>query len=410
MREDVSWDRVDDIVDAYANVYVYGGRQLDLEREIGKACGLLAEARPTINDFTYVLDTGFHSQSINQRRIAWASQHILNMRAWMVGPKLFEKEGRKYFSPLIEQVRVLGLPVVGDFDVQKFRRRARGRARYWAQSALDVILVDRVSGRIGLIKGFTWSQAKSINREVRPARAGLELFDVQDRPIVQVIAKSEALRPLLIARELLRTACPRATVECYYMLIDDSECGWNFQLHDVSGVGLARLQQSPFYRLDDVPCKKSSRDFQEVLRADSDAFAKIPNWTAKDYLALVPVDRPARALMQLREIFEYQMLAPGTLAPMPAAELAKAVESRYSLFYPVNRQRHDLDAVLRGGGFVRRPRQQNNDYAITPKGIMRMMMLNQMYSPRKDFSVGDVLEAIQVQAQNWVRVRGGASL
>jgi len=409
MHDEFNWDHIDDIVDVYANAYVYGARQRDLERQITSACSSLTKSRPTMHDFGFFLDTGLSGRGVVQRRLAWASQHIFNMRAWAVAPSLYEKRNRDFFCPMIEQLRVLGVPVQ-HFNIRSYRSKLHDKAKRWTQGGIDVFLADPVEGKIVLVKGFSWSQAKQVCSDIRPARSGLDLFDQQDRPFVRVFAKSEALRSLIAARELLSKAVPDFSIECQYVLIDDADCSWNFQAHDVTSVSYRKLRADKIFDLDTVPCSSSTTTMLQCIGDDSDRFAKLPEWHSRDYLSLVPVDRPARAMMQLMEIFNNQEVVPSKLMSMPASVVADAVEKRWSIFYPANRQRHDMDGCLRAGGFVRRPRQKINEYAITPKGIARMLILKQMYIPSPDFGPQALISGIQNQAQLWFSAYGRSSL
>jgi len=408
MHDELNWDYIDDIVDVYANAYVYGGRQRELEACISAACDSLSTTKPTMYDFTYFLDTGLVGRTAVQRKIAWAAQHIYNMRAWAVGPHLFEKRDRQYFSPLLEQLRVLGIDVC-DPAVHRFRRQSLDRAKKWSQVALDAFLFDQVTQEVVLVKGCSWSQAKSLDASIKSELPGDGLFSPTDRVFTDFYAKAEAIRPLLHAKKLIELACPSITVKCEFMLVDDPGCSWRFQSHDMSSVDLRRLARSKTLCLDDLPCTKTFLDFEALLYRDSDAFAQLPKWSGGDFLNLVPIDRPTRSLMQLQEIFTLQELTPNALSVVPASAITKSVSSRYHLFYPANRQRHDLEGVLRSGGFVRRPRTGTNSYGITAKGIARSLIMKQKFQPSSDFSSSRLIIEIQRQAELWHEARGHQS-
>lgn len=404
MRDQLNWDHFDDLIESYASAFVFEGRRQQLELEIARVCASITASRPTMDDFTYFLDTGLWGKSAVQRKIAWAAQHIFGLRAWCVGPRLFEKSQRRFFSPLLEQLRALSLDI-RDVDVSNFRRRSHGAAKFWSQASIDAMLVDAVRQRVILIKGISWSQCKGLSKRLTASKPGAGLFEPLDRVFVNAYAAAQALRPLVHARNLIEQASD-CQVEAHFVLMDDPGCSWRYQCHNVETVELHHLAKGAKHCLDDLPCSGTFLDKQAVLDADSDAFAQLPAWPSTEFLNLVPIDRPCRAMMQLQELFARQEQTPKVLQAVSASEIADAVEQRYRIFYPVNRQRHDIEACLRTGGFVRRVRDSENAYAITAKGYVRCLLMRQKFQPRTGVTPSRVIIEIQRQAELWYGARG----
>ena len=136
MHGEVTWDHLDRLVEAYAAASLYVSELRDLETRISRAAADILRYNGSFDDLTGLLATRSPTRELMTRRIAWAAQHVLRQRAWVVGSKLLVKlpGDSGWASPMLDQMRMLGFVSAGERESEpdfSMGRRRLGRRIIW---------------------------------------------------------------------------------------------------------------------------------------------------------------------------------------------------------------------------------------------------------------------------------------
>lgn len=393
-----NWPYFDHLVQSFSSAYVYADRLPVLEDELAKSCLRLSNQEPTIDDFENFIAPQSLIDRVS-RKLAWTCQHALNARAWCVGQKIINTRGDSVFSPLVRQIERLGVPpVVGDLtSFADWRTLARVRPK----GKLDAMLVSLGSRTIYLVNGCSYSQAKKRARNLKLGESRKSLFGEERRYLTGVVADPRAVASLLLARAIVEASFEGFSVVPAYIVVDDPDCGWNYQAFDLRTLRGERVSSDDF-DLDDFPVLRSSIDDQAVFDADSDSFARLPRWGGEDPLECSPLDRTTRVIMILDALWRHQSGDNGALRFIPATQLATEVQDQRRLEYPVDLRRHDLEDSLHGNPLIQRRKSGENDYALTPTGFARLFMIRRQFNQSKNVNNNImVLDHIKRLARLW---------
>lgn len=403
MLGEFHWDHLNELTEMYAAAYAQGDQLPRTERQVVEACAEVASQPLRMDDFSALLDTQSRGRDGISRKIAWQAQQVLSARSWCVGQKILL--GRRHdSSPLIDQIRMLGVDPA-HVPLPRFFEMAKNQP-FDVQTKIDSLLVDMDKNTIFVVKGCSYSQARKVSRNLILATAENHLFVPKDRVLANVRVPSDLFGSLVLAHGILKSAFPNMNVLPLFMVVDDPDCGWHFQLHNVSEA-IMQDCQAGLVDLDRFDVYASSLDFASALQEDSDFFAHPPKWKTTDHLACAPIDRPTRSLMMLNELWLNQQQS-GDLAPLSSTELAQRVCERYSIVYTNDLRRHDLEDCLRASGFIKRPRYLENNYAITPTGVLRVFLIRAKFFGRANPDLPQkALVEIKAQAGRWRSYRDG---
>ena len=400
MLGEFDWDHLHELIDAFSVASVYGSNVKDLELKILEVFEDAAGAPPTMDDFTTLLDTSIRSKEAVSRKVAWVAQHCLGSRAWCVGQKIFL--GRNpVSSPLVQQVKRLHIEPRG-IDLGYWQNFS-ARQGFEVQTKVDAILVDIPNNTIFIVKGCSYTQARQQSPRLVLHSGGDSLFGPKDRVLANLEAPNGAVAALITAYAVMQASFAHMSVRPIYLVVDDPDCGWHFQAHDLGDVCMRDLKSGPLC-LDEVPIVCSS------LSERGPSLVHLPKWHEADFLSKSPVDRPSRALMLLQAIWERQLQNDGELIPASATDLAADVQARYSVEYPVDLRRHDLEDCLRAGGLIRRTRYAENSYAITPTGIGRYFIMKKKFFGRANPDLGlTAIRRMSHQSSLWAKYQRGST-
>lgn len=397
MFGELNWTEIDHAVECYATVSAYQDRFPELERRLVEICEGITSRRPTMQDFSDVLIRNPQTKEEVIRKIAWACQHIFDTRAWCVGQKvLFQRKGEsKPKSPLVSQLRRLGYqstPIDLLFIEQVWKD-------FRIQDRLDAMLVDLKQGIVYLVKGCSYTQAKNHSPDLWTNRASDSLFAHDGQFLSRLHVKSDAIGTLLLARDVIAGSFPNLKVKCVFITIDDVECTWRYQVQDLSSADPAKLKKTKIC-LDDYDVISTHANFQELFEQDADAFSSLPRWAASDYLHSSPVDRPTRAIMILSEMWRTQAISK-KLCSFRAIDLAEQVQVTYKIEYPTDLWRHDIEDCLERGRFIQRAPGAGSGYAISAKGVARLLLLLRRFNPLVHLSSSSFLDTVSKHAKVW---------
>lgn len=398
MLNEKDWDNIDEWVHAYSKAYVHGDSLPELEGKLKDACNGLVEHTPQFDDFVSILDTSIRSRDAIARKVAWTAQRATGARAWCVGAKLIHGKFATN-SPVIDQVAALDVeprPV----NLQHIKEQFIEHYYFNVQGTVDAVLIDVKKNTLMPVKGVAFSQAQRRSRALAYAKAGSGLFGQgSSRLLCNLIARQEELGALVVAHALLKSAFPHMEVVPGYIVVDDLDAGWHFELLDMTELVMRELVNGPL-ELDDYPVLANSLEEVYGLRADSNAIAHLPIGVGDDPLEFAPVDRPTRCLMFLNELWRQQKRTLNEFVPVKATELAALVEHRYKVVLPPNTRRHDLEDGLQRRGFIERCRYSSNSYGLTPVGVFRIYAMKRLFLQRSTPDVGAIaLQHIQHQAR-----------
>lgn len=420
MHGDVTWDHLDRLIEAYAASCLYVDTR-DLETRLSRAVADLQRYPATFDDLTSLLATRSPSREMISRRIAWSAQHVFGRRALNVGARLLTKLPKdQYASPLLDQLRALGVdgsmapaapsPVPGatdggapscgapSSDSQPFEFPSL------SFSTLDAMLAAPASDEIWVVKGCSYTQAARVSPDLWINADRTSLFGNSDRFLTQLYAPGAHVRTLLAARDLLQVSHPAFRVRAAYLVANDPGCSWHFQCHDLTGAKPAVAKQAKLL-LDAYPTHATYRDFPAHFAREALGFAPLPDFASatrgSDPLSALPADRPARALLLLQDLWGRQLNRPKRLASAKADDLAESVVRHTGLFMPKDQYRHDLEDCLERGHLVRRLPDHPGRFAITPKGIGRLLLLKQKLAGASDITTAQLLSHLTHQARLW---------
>jgi hypothetical protein len=418
MHGEVTFDHLDRMIEAYAAASIYVSELRELETRIARATADLLRHPASFADLTALLASRSVGREAITRRVAWASQHILGKRAWIVGSKLLVKlpfADNAYGSPMLDQMRLLGFVSVGE---KALAARAQSPASPSGLDGrepvaeiepdfeippldkLDAVLASPDSDEVWVVKGCSYSQALRMSPElwVNADRDGL--FGQDDRFMACLVVPAAHVRTLLASRDLLQTAYPQLKVRACFLVINDPGCSWHFQAHDLSPA-TPDVVSGARVRLDKFEVLATHRAFPDHFAKDAFEFASLPDWAGSEPLSALPADRPTRSLLTLQELWARQLARPRRLATARADDLAEAVARNHSISLGRDQWRHDLEDCLERGGFVRRLPDRPGRFAITPRGVGRVIVLRRKLGALPDLTPAQLLNHVSHQARLW---------
>ncbi len=398
---DITWDYFDRLIEGYAAASAYVGSLPELEVKISRACSALLSSMPGIGDLSDLLSGGNDDVA---RKIAWASQHIFGRRAWCVGQKVLLRrdDPRRVSSPLITQLQFLGQTAVAN-DVEVDQEVLPGQSNP-AGEKIAAMLASATDSEIFVVNGCSYSQAERWSPNLWVNSDKQSLFSSDSRFMSNLRVRRGRLATLLVARDVLKAAFPHLRVRAIFMVINDPDCSWHFQCHELEKATWDSLRE-PIVNLDQFPVAATFKSFKEAFSTDGDTFATLPVWAGENWLASIPLDRPARAIMLLNELWTRQVNKPERLVTARGADLASSVQELYGMAYNKDLWRHDLEDCLERGRFVRRTSEST--FAMLPKGVARLICLKQKFSPTAPHVPAMVLHHIARQAKLWATTTVG---
>jgi hypothetical protein len=398
---DITWDYFDRLIEGYAAASAYVGSLPELEVKIGRACSSLMTSMPGAADLTELL-TGNNDEV--SRKIAWASQHVFGRRAWCVGQKVLlrRNDETRVSSPLITQLQLLGhTPVAGAVEVDQEVLPGQSNP---ASEKIAALVASAVDSEILVINGCSYTQARRWSPSLWVNVDKQSLFAQDARFMSNLRVRRGRLATLLVARDILKAAFPHLRVRAIFMVINDPECSWHFQCHELEKATWDSVRE-PFVTLDQFPIAATFKQFKEAFATDGDTFAGMPVWAGENWLAATPVDRPTRSVMLLNELWTRQVNKPERLVTARGAELADAVQEHYGTAYGKDLWRHDLEDCLERGRFIRRTTE--GTFAMLPKGVARLICLKQKFNPTAPHVPAMVIHHIARQAKLWATATVG---
>lgn len=368
------WDHFDELVQAVAaRASVSAG--LDDVKIRTKLLRLFEEARQqslTFDHLSTLTESDTSAREQVCRKISWLLQHALKAKVWCVNARLLSSRADRLYSPVIEQLKRIGLHSVKE-RLQAFQDHVR-RLNQRLHTTVDAVLVSTDYRTVYVVKGCTISSLAGGIEQKRVRQAlsvgGETLWDSPDRIIPAPIVDAEACRTLVLAWGVLKDTFNHLDVVPLYCIVDDFSAGWHFQVHDLTGVYWGRLQERKV-SLADFPVSVSSLNFLGAMRENSDVFNALPNWFTASPLYCVPPDRPARSLMALDVLHREQAGNAKEIVPVRDLRLAQEVDRQYDLYYTKDMRRHDLLHLTRRGLVAKHP---GNTFTITPLGFARFYM------------------------------------
>lgn len=401
MYGEVNLEHFDELIEGYGIASAYADRLDDLEREIAQVVTRLGDAHPTIDDFSNILESRMSFSDERIRHTAWLMQHVYSCRAWSVNQSIVlkKKHGTRGFeSPLVDQIRKLEVPT-RSVDLVEWQRAAR-RVHRGARKKLDVMMVDRRSRTIYAVVGQSFRQTKRLSPHLRLQVPYSSLFGNEDRLFVNANTDAANIATLRMVASLLKLAIPDYKVRCLMALTDDPGCSWRFQCHEVSRTPgeSATKRRVP---LDNFQLDSTHHDFKGLLEAEHNPLSSLPvGGGTRGYLKSAPVDRPIRSLMVLSSLLEEQETSVKHLVIKPAREIALNVAFTYGVSYPRDMYRHDL-LELERARLVKRARNKDNAYGLTPKGIGRVFLMEKRFNHRAEGSPDILLDRVRRQGTLW---------
>ncbi|MFN4242663.1 MAG: hypothetical protein ACK4PI_05450 [Tepidisphaerales bacterium] len=413
MYGEVTWDHLDRLIDAFAAAGLYLTDLRDLESRIARACADLLRYPPTFDDLTALLVSRSVSRELVTRRVAWASQHIFNRRAWCVGSKVLVRLPRPgaVASPLLEQLRVLGYVSAGEQERQACRSADETLPRTESLETgieidvprldkIDALMVSAASDEVWVVKGCAYSTTVKLSPGLWINSDRGSLFGVDDRFMTRVFAAAAQVRTLLAARDLVQIAYPVLKVRACFVVINDPGCSWHFQAHDLTSAVPGTLDEHRVL-LDRYPVVSTHRDMPEKFAAESLELADLPQWPMDEWMTPLAADRPGRSLMLLTELWHRQLNRPKRLATARGDDLAESVARHTGVCMGRDQWRHDLEDCLERGGFVRRLPDRPGRFAITPRGVARVLMLRRKLGASPPISAAQLMSHVLHQSRLW---------
>jgi hypothetical protein len=400
MFGEINYDTFDRLIEAYATVVAYQERLPRLEQDITSTAEAITATPPSLDDFRlfFANRSGVKEETI--RRMAWMSQHLCGGRAWCVGQKIILRRKREtqVISPLLQQLKRLGYQVDN--------RPLEGFGDLWTQldrekhERVDVMAVNQRTGELLLIKGQRYSRTLKVSKRLWDSPPQATLFRQENRFLHNVLGEGNAVRSLLFARDLLHQCCPTLSVRPLFLVLSDDSASWNFQAFDLSAERFSSITDRRT-SLDAYPTAFTHFDFASHLDADGDFFGTLPSLSGQDVLRAAPADRPTRCLMVMNELWDRQVGRKERLASHSQGILARAVEERYGIEYPVDLYRHDFEDCLERGRFLQRSFVKPSQFALTPKGVARLFLIRRRCNPLSVTSAPMLMDAVERQAKLW---------
>lgn len=405
MYGDVTWDHLDRLVEAFAAAGLYVTELRDLETRLSRASADLLRYPGTFDDLTALLATRAPTRELVTRRVAWASQHIFGKRAWCVGSKVLVRLGDRHAwaSPVLDQVRALGFVSAGEQEQGEEGLVGDGMEADFEVPALDkidAVMISAASEEVWVVKGNAYSATRKLSPELWVNADRGSLFGVDDRFMTRIFASGSHVRTLLATRDLVQTAFPSLKVRACFLVINDPGCSWHFQAHDLTGA-LPGVWKERRVLLDRFPVVATHREMGEKFRREGLELATLPEWPMDESLSVVPADRPGRSLMLLTELWGRQVNRPRRLATARGEDLAEAVGRNTGVCLGRDQWRHDLEDCLERGGFVRRLPDRPGRFAVTPKGVARVLLLRQKLGASPPIGPAALMSHVLHQSRLW---------
>lgn len=395
-------DHFEHLVDAYACISAYGTKSEEIESDIQRLFVDAATSKPTFDAIHSLAGQVLADRRSLACRSAWTLQHAFNCRSYCIKSQIIQSrtvaEGTRLHSPILRQIMLMGEPAAPrNLSYHKDRLKDLG-----ARKTIDALLIDRSKSIIYVIC------AKSLSQLLNSKTSPPTLFTKPDREIHNLHVDSGCTSAVKISADIISDALPHYTVKSAISVHDDPESGAGFQLHDISEI--ANIKKSSSICLDDFPVIQSSRLIRQS-GGDLDHLDTIPNWPAQDPLNNLPSDRATRCLMSLSELWAYQSSDPN-LTGLTWRRLGDLVQEKYKIAYSRDHRRHDIEDCLERSAYVTRLTYDPNKFAITPRGLARILLFRRLLS---DFSVAEhdngfafgILPLLQEQALRLARYRDG---
>lgn len=401
------------MIDAYAAVSAYVEHVPELEQRITEAYLEACGSQPEFDSFKSLLGRGYPATESWIRQIAWASQHLLGARSLCVGNQIIVKRGRGYESPLIDQLGLLGWEAgdsrVSDVLAEEFERSGATRR-------LDAMVVNQRQSIVYLVKGYQFQSAIDKGRSIDD----LPLFsgDPSTEGGLRLAVPRGVIRSVAYAHDIVKAAYADIEVVPVILAMDDIYGGLRQALVDVSPLIMRsqvdEAKKSSARRAISLGgCPVIDQPFMASFRLP-DRVRFLPKWPVSDQLNLLPVDRACRCLMLLSILWKRQRLTPDKLVSMRAVALGRDVGKTYKVAYPDDLRRHDLEDCLERSGLIERPAFEGNSFALTPRGVARVLLSRRLLVGQSDLESSDdlrrhVLHHIHAHAELWAKYRRGSS-
>ncbi len=405
MYGDVTWDHLDRLVEAFAAAGLYVTELRELETRLARASADLLRYPGTFDDMTALLATRGPTRELVTRRVAWASQHIFGKRAWCVGAKVLVSlgEGRGWASPVLDQVRALGFVSAGEREsVGEREAEVRSGADFEVPplDKIDVVVMSPASEEVWVVKGAAYSAVRKLSPDLWLNSDRGSLFGVDDRFMTRLFASGSQVRTLLATRDLVQTAYPGLKVRACFLVINDPGCSWHFQAHDLTSAVPAVARASRVL-LDRFPVVGTHRELKERFAAAGSGLEALPDCPVDEWVSVLPADRPGRSLMLLTELWRRQVNRPRRLATARGEDLAETVGHATGVCLGRDQWRHDLEDCLERGGFVRRLPDRAGRFAVTPKGVARVLLLRQKLGASPPVGPAQLMSHVLHQSRLW---------
>lgn len=418
MHGEVTWDQFDRLIEAYAAASLYVSELRDLETRIARAAADLLRYTGTFDDLTALLATRSPSRELMSRRIAWASQHLLQQRAWCVGSKLLVRlpGDNAWGSPVLDQLRVIGFTSAGERESDKASHAASNCSTSTSEvpseneslpdfempslDKLDALLASPASDEVWVVKGCSYTQARRFSPELWVNSDRGSLFGIDDRFMTRLFAPGTQIRTLLAARDLVQAAHPQLKVRACYLVLNDPGCSWHFQAVDLTSAH-PKLARESRVHLDKFPVLATHREYAAQFSPEGLGLAPLPGWASDDPLTALPADRPTRSLLLLQELWGRQINRPKRLSTARGDELAEAVARTTGVALGRDQWRHDLEDCLERSAFIRRLPDRPGRFAVTPKGIARLLILRQKLGGSQPVTTAQLLSHVTHMARLW---------
>lgn len=409
MNRESELEHFDHLIDAFAALSCYRDRIPQLEASINRQFIQLVASRPHFDDVATLLGRRLNQAEAIERRSAWICQHAFDCRAYCVGNQIVTKrksrvDGHNFTSPLIDQIAALGAaPTPIDLNLWRSQMDKTGCFR-----TLDCLLIDLKKQRLYPVIARMLSDVRPGIR-MRRINSEESLFGKAESEIEGAVVSGRALTTLGISSGILRQAFPTFDVVSVLAVLDDPDAGWGFYLADVSVA--ASVERSAPMKIDGMPCLMSSQRHVQGGR-DLDDLEFLPRWPSTNYLDNLPVDRAARCLMVLSVIWQLQKQHKSRLVALQFSEIAKRVEQRFLINYSRDLHRHDIEDCLERGGYLERPRFDSSRFAMTARGVAKIVMFRRLTSPLSLTEVDNgvpvnILKLVANQAKRWSQYRMG---
>jgi hypothetical protein len=399
---------LDAMIDAYAAVAAYVERLPELEEKITEAYRSVCAARPEFDSFNSLIGGGRDKREQWARHVAWVSQHVFGNRAHCVGNKILLSRDGQFASPLIEQLSLQG------YEPYKARlpsAQVLVGSPVDALKQIDAMVVDRPTNTVFVVKGLVYERA-TLGR-LRPVVAEPSLFAPVAPGQSQMYVPRKRIGCLGLAYAALKYAFPRLRVVPVVLVVDDPFHGWGFEAYDVTPA-MTNLEECKPRSLAEYERIASTSDLRH-RGVDSDELRYLPKWALVDPFNLLPTDRATRSLIALNIIWNKQREHVDRLAVVRASAIGDMVRGKYHIEYPSDLRRHDLEDCLERGGLIERPAFEGNAYALTPKGLARLLLARRLFEGRLEMEDDEdvrshILNHVHRQAELWARYRSGTAI